>query len=281
MTKTYCGKECSECIDKETLGCTGCTDEKKQIQNKDCKIVNCCLKKGHEECNTCGFREKCTILAKRETMSADRIAQREQEKSRKVNAVRKAPLIAKWMNVLFLLSCSTIILRLIVQYGLNNKFAADIFNYAVTGTYSIILLQMASEEDRYRNACYYGLAAAVSGIALTFSGLPENELFYMLALVNAVVGFVSQFYEFMGHSNVVKDASTEMSAKWQNLWKWYIGTLAVLAGSIIGAVILPLIGALAMLGAAIALIIVLILQIIYLYETAEIFRKIIMRNSVE
>ena len=37
----------------------------------------------------------------------------------------------------------------------------------------------------------------------------------------------------------------------------------------------------AMLGAAIALIIVLILQIIYLYETAEIFRKIIMRNSVE
>ena len=86
MTKTFCGKDCSVCIEKGSLSCTGCTDEQKQIQNKDCEIANCCLKKGHEECNTYGFRGECTMLAKQETMPADRIAQREPDEKRRAEA---------------------------------------------------------------------------------------------------------------------------------------------------------------------------------------------------
>ena len=283
MTKTFCGKDCSVCIEKGSLSCTGCTDEQKQIQNKDCEIANCCLKKGHGECNTCGFREECTILAKGETMPAERIAQRERDEKRKAEALRKAPVMAKWLKILFGFSCVTIILKLIVEYGFANELATNIFEYAVMGIYSLILLQMAKEEDLYSKACYYGLAAAAIGLitVLVFKNMLENPLVVVITLVGAILGFVGEFCEFMGHASVLKEASEEMSEKWKTLWKWYIGMIAAAVGCIIFILIDTILGTMFTLAVTVALLVVSIMKLVYLYETAEIFQRISDRNSIE
>ena len=77
----------------------------------------------------------------------------------------------------------------------------------------------------------------------------------------------------MEHSKVLSGVYNELSEKWEVLWKWYIGLFLGMFGCIIVMLIIPVLGAIAILGYAIGTIVVSILKLVYLYRTAKIFRE--------
>ena len=93
-----------------------------------------------------------------------------------------------------------------------------------------------------------------------------------VVIVTIVVDMLGEYYEFMGHTDVLCDVDTVLSDKWFNLWKWYLGTfLCIISGTVL-AVILPLIGLLVVLAATVGTLVVNVLKIVYLYKTAKAFR---------
>ena len=68
MAETYCGKSCIECAKKEILNCPGCKAGPGRRFGGDCRLAQCTREKGHEACETCGFRGECSNLKRREEM---------------------------------------------------------------------------------------------------------------------------------------------------------------------------------------------------------------------
>ena len=77
----------------------------------------------------------------------------------------------------------------------------------------------------------------------------------------------------MAHSAVLSGGDNELSEKWEVLWKLYSGLFLGMLGCIIVMLILPILGAIAILGCAIGTVVVSILKLVYLYRTAKIFRE--------
>ena len=283
MTKTYCGKDCSVCMDKEALNCTGCTDEENRMQNKDCEIAGCCVKKGHEDCATCVLHDGCGTIKRRERMSSNRIKQREEEEHRKAEVLRKAPIMAKWMKLLFWFSCIMIILDFAVSFALNGSVITEIFSYAVAAAYSVILLKMAKAEELYKTAGCFGLAAAVIGLIAAWicRDMQDDVMVSVIAVIPGILGFIYEYCEYMSHASVLKEANAEMSEKWENLWKWYIGLIIAIVSCIVIVLISPVLGGILMLAGTIGLLVLGFVKIAYLHEPADIFQKIVDQNGVE
>ena len=70
-----------------------------------------------------------------------------------------------------------------------------------------------------------------------------------------------------------------LSEKWRKLWRWYVGLLIAAAAGILilfmglMAFAVLIIGAVVILAAAIGILVVGILKLVYLYRTAKVFRN--------
>jgi hypothetical protein len=72
-----------------------------------------------------------------------------------------------------------------------------------------------------------------------------------------------------------------LSEKWEKLWVWYIASFAATVGrSILGLIagflsfgLLSVLLVLVMLAASIATVVVSILKLVYLYQSAQLFRN--------
>jgi len=280
MAETYCGKSCSECEYQEALGCPGCKAGPGKQYAAECRLAKCCRDKGHSECATCEFCINCNTLRSRERIPEERLKRIENEKARKAAIAARAPFLGKWLWVLFwLIVPGTVASCMSIDYlrpYLPGLYTAGLVLNAVTSAlYGIILLRLAAEEDRYRTAgiCVL-ISAAVSALIFCIAGgdaVPGWTL--LLSLPASVVSFVGKYNEFTAHSIVLTGVDNELSWKWTVLWKWFIGSFCAVFGSILVLVILPILGLLVMLAAAIAFLVVGIVQLVYLYKTASLFRN--------
>ena len=84
---------------------------------------------------------------------------------------------------------------------------------------------------------------------------------------------IGEYYEFMGHTDVVHDVDRALSEKWFKLWKWYIGTFLGMIGGTVLAVIIPLIGMIVVLASTIGTLVVSIVKIVYIYKMSKVFRN--------
>ena len=101
MAETYCGKSCEECTKKEQLNCSGCKTGPGRQFGGDCELAKCVRDKGHETCETCGFKGNCGTLRSRESMPDYRIRKIESEKMRKAAIAKRAPVLGKWLWIIF------------------------------------------------------------------------------------------------------------------------------------------------------------------------------------
>ena len=115
------------------------------------------------------------------------------------------------------------------------------------------------------------IVVALAAGAVSVSQTPAWTL--LLTIPAGIIGFVGEFNEYMGHSEVLAGVDDGLAVKWGTLWKWYIGLFLGLLGCIVVLLIFPVLGALAMLGAVIGLVVVGILKLVYLYRTAKFFRE--------
>ncbi len=290
MTKTYCGKDCELCTQKEQLGCWGCTDDKNRIQYKTCEIADCCLKMGHEQCGTCSFREKCDKLAKRDNMANDRIVQRDAEAMKKANALRKAPFMAKWLMILF---------WVMIVSGIGSFLSGDLVKESIPALYyvgtgvniagslllALIMLKLSCEETLYRSAayCYLGSTAislVTASILFLSTDLTDWLAFsLLLSIIAMIVVLLSIYYEYKAHANVVRDTSEAMADKWEDLWGYTVKILIALVVLIIFSGALGILGIIATLIVLILFFVVSIMKFVYLYEMVKLFQGVAERKE--
>ena len=280
MAETYCGKSCDECTKKEQLNCSGCKTGPGRQFGGDCELAKCVRDKGHETCETCGFKGNCGTLRSRESMPDYRIRKMESEKMRKAAIAKRAPVLGKWLWIIFWLIIPSTIGSIMSNENtakiLPGLFMpGQIINAICSLTYGAILLKLGSEEDRYRTAGICALiAGASSALAAIINGGSDGATWILIFTIPAaIVAIVGEYNEYMAHSAVLSGVDNELSEKWEVLWKWYIGLFLGMLGCIIVMLILPILGAIAILGCAIGTVVVSILKLVYLYRTAKIFRE--------
>ena len=88
MAETYCGKLCDECTKKEQLNWSGCKTGPGRQFGGDCELAKCIRDKGHETCETCGFKGNCGTLRSRESMPDYRIRKIEADSDEQNEYVR-------------------------------------------------------------------------------------------------------------------------------------------------------------------------------------------------
>ena len=285
MAETYCGKNCAECTQKELLNCQGCKYGPGRRFGGDCKIAKCVMEKGHETCETCSFMGNCSIQRSCTGMPEERIRRLEAEAARKAEAAKQAPLLGKWLWIIFWLiipsSVASILTnQTVIQYLPGLNLPGQILNAICCAIYGISLLKLASVEEFYKKAGIFVLIAggisAVDAIATGTAGAVQAPAWtWLLTIPAGIIALIGEYNEYMGHSAVLAGVDNELSEKWASLWKWYIGLFLGMLGCILVMLILPLLGALALLAAAIGVVVVSIKKLVYLYRTAKFFRNII------
>lgn len=283
MAETYCGKACADCEQKEQLNCRGCKSGPGRKFGGDCKIAKCAVDKGHEACDTCSFKDTCSPLRNRDNMTDDRHRKMEAEAARKAEIAKQAPVLGKWLWIVFWLIIPSSISGLmtdqtIVQYLPKLHFPGQIINTICLVVYGAALLKLTVVNNRYKKAGVYllirGGVSIVVALAAGAASVSQTPAWTLLLTIPAgIIGFVGEFNEYMGHSEVLAGVDNDLAVKWETLWKWYIGLFLGMLGCIVIMLIFPILGALALIGAAIGILVAAVLKLVYLYRTAKIFRE--------
>lgn len=280
MAETYCGKSCAECAQKEGLNCPGCRPGPGRQFGGDCELARCCRDKGHEVCETCGFKGNCGTLRSRESMPDHRRRTQEAEAQRRAAISQRAPDLGKWLWVIFWLVIPSAVASVltndtVVSMAPALKLPGSILQTACSIAYGVILLKLAVHEDRYRTS---GICALVTGacclLTAVITGAGETPAWTLLfTLPAAIVALVGEYNEYMAHSGVLTGVDSELSDKWHKLWGWYILFMVALVLSLLLVMIIPILGLLVTLASTIGISVVSILKLVYLYRTAKLFRE--------
>ena len=281
MEESYCGRSCRECTKKELIRCYGCKTETINHLGNDCELAKCAYDKGLDSCRMCENKGTCSGLKTREEMpnyqsreSQNVYLVNTREEKRKEMLARRAPLLGKWLEILFwipIFSIGPLILTIIpntVLYILGTMLSI-VLGIARGG----ILIKISSEERRYRTAGICVLITTVVDKVLL--GLDTSEGIWTVLFVTipiGIIGYVAMYNEFMAHAIVLENVDDELSDKWRKLWMWYIGSMIAMVGSVVLLVFVPVLGIMIMLAAAIVLIVSAVLSWVYLYRTAKVFR---------
>ena len=116
------------------------------------------------------------------------------------------------------------------------------------------------------------ITALLDGGAIFIS---NEALALTVSLCSAILSFFSCYNEFNAHADVLAGLDNELSDQWRKLWKWMlIATLALMVGVIFTVMVL---GAWVFLAAIIALLVIGILKLVYLFRTAQTFQDVAAR----
>lgn len=279
MEETYCGKVCAECREKEMQNCPGCKAGPGSPYGGDCTLAQCCRDKGHKECSTCGFNGQCVTLRGRDYIPEYRTRRMEAEKLHAQAIAQRAPVLGKWLWILFWLIIPSSVAAIMKNENIAGAIPAvavpgQILNILCSVSYGLILIRLASEDEKYRKA---GICKLIScGISLLSSLLPGSPaLIFMIPIAAAaiVVFLIGAYNEITAHADVLAGLDNRLSDRWTGLWKWHIGIYGAMLGSLLVIVIIPILGLLIIIAAVIGMIVVDIIKLVYLYKTAKAFRN--------
>ena len=280
MAETYCGKTCAECAQKEQLNCQGCKFGPGRQFGGDCELAKCVMEKGHETCGTCSFMGNCSIQRRCAGMPEERIRKREAEAARKAEVAWQAPILGKWLWIIFWLIipnsiASVLTNQTVVAYVPGLNLPGQIISAICSAVYGFSLLKLASVERSYKKAGIFVLiTAAVSVLVALITGTAQPPTWTLLLTLPAlIVAWIGEYHMFHANAAVLKGVENELSEQWCRLWKWTIGLYLGLFGCAVIMLIFPLLGALALFAGAIALLVVGVKKLVYLYRTAKVFRE--------
>ena len=272
-----CGRMCDTCTWKEQLDCPGCQDGPGRRFSGGCPIADCCREKGHTACVTCTFFTGCAL--RRRDMPQNRLWAMEAERERRVRLDRNAPVLAKWLWLLFWLVIPSVFSNILTMDTVAGAFptggiVGNVLAFLISLAYGVLLWQLREVADRYRTAALCYLAGGIISGVLLLPAIPEgNWLWWLLSLPVMVLELCATYQEFYAHAEVLEELDPELAGKWRLLWKWWIGLLLGLFGCIFLALISAILGLLVLLADAIGLLVVGIVKLVYLYRTAKRFRE--------
>lgn len=277
MTETFCGKDCDLCQEKLSEACRGCKEGPGRRFGGDCPIADCCREKYHANCDTCQEAMSCTKRQEKDQMPQLRMAEASAKEEKEVQKREKAKVLGKWLWILFWLLIPNIIAGIMSAESLKPispkmYYFGTILGVAVEVVYCVILFKLRHIEEKYGRAAICtiaGVVLAVIGLILT----EELLVFAVLFLIATVtVSLASTYFLYYAHAAVLEDFDVEFSGKWKTLWKWQVICLGVaVAGSCL--LFLGVLAALLVLVSAIGIAVISIVQLVYLYRMAVLFRE--------
>lgn len=279
MSKPYCGKSCEGCTYRDELGCPGCKAGPGKFWSCECALAKCCKEKGHETCETCSFYANCETRSERERIPEYRLKKQIDEADKAAKAAQKAAFLGKWLWLLFWLVVPATLagfmtIDRIAQLVPALYLPGQLIGIICSAGYGFILLKLASEHHSYRISGICCLVITAIGWVITaVSGSGSAPPWILLlALLVLVVGLIGEYHEYMAHAGVLREVDGSLSQDWSRLWKWYVRTIAGIFGSLLIMLLIPMVGALALLVSVIGLGVVSIKKLIYIYRTAQLFR---------
>lgn len=279
MAESYCGKNCAQCAEKDMLDCPGCRVGPGRFVGTECEAARCCISKGQSRCAECEFCNDCYTLERKDSFLQHRLATVEKDKSRTEMLTKGAPILGRWLCVALWLIIPSMLGSILSNDAIFDResifFAfGQMLSLICAPVYSLVLLRLGSVEKRYRSAAFCVLAGALISAATNymFSG-KEVPLWAMtISIPTTVLSFVGEYFEFMAHSAVLTNVNDRLSAKWETLWKWYIGSSAAYYGGVLLAFVIPALGIMLINAGDIGTVLTRVLKLVYLYQTVKCFR---------
>lgn len=266
MSGTYCGKSCQTCGYRADTGCRGCLEE----ASRECKLALCCRQKGHETCQSCTYNTQCGMYRGKDTAPQFRLAQKKAELEYHQEMKRKGSYMAPKLWIMFWIFIPNAIASVIQEWIPGWQTFGQLLAVACTVVYGILLLKLVCHEEKYRPAGVLNLVLAALNVGVIF--VNHEALALLMSVVVAVVAMLGCYYEFNAHADVLEGADNLLSEQWRKLWKWMLGaTIALVVGVVFT---IMLIGVLVVLAAAIAMVVISVMHLVYLYRTARTFQDL-------
>lgn len=279
MAQNYCGKDCDQCAEKELLGCPGCKVGPGNIIGTECELARCCISKGQSHCTECEFCNDCYTLEKKDQFFQQRLAATEQEKRRAEMLDEDAPTLARGLNIAFWLIIPSMLGSIL---GSGTFFSSDSIFYAFGQllssvsalVYGVVLLRLGFVEKRYQFAGFCVLAGALISAATNymFSGKEVPMWAMAISIPTTVISFVGEYFVFTANGVVLTDLNDKLSAKWNTLWKWYLGSCLAHYGGVLVSFVIPTLGVMLINAGNVGTLVTRLLNLLYLQQTVKCFR---------
>ena len=197
---------------------------------------------------------------------------------------RRAAVFGKWFMIYFWTQIFMIILAFLSSLWLVNGMPADLLvllSYGYSVTEVVIFYQLGRQEDRFKTSAGLALIALVAGIIIDL--LHSEVLAVLWRIPGRIINLIALYHFMIGCAEILLTTDGKLSDKWRSLWKWYID---LRVGAIVGipvflivvdifkSILVVNLGVILVIGIAIAMFVISILWLVYLYRTARCFQQI-------
>lgn len=198
----------------------------------------------------------------------------------------QAQFLSKWYKVLFWLVIPGIAANLLTNENIVAEvpslyWPGQILTVLYAVAYGWVLLQLAAENSRYRKAGIWLIVSTILSVfadVLSNVGLGAAGISLLVVFVAVGISIAGAYQEYQGHSEILSEVDAVLSEKWLKLWKWYVIVLVASFAGVLLIFLSAILGVLAMLFAAIAALVVGVLELVYLYRQAKLFESIAGQN---
>lgn len=192
--------------------------------------------------------------------------------------VSRAPLMAKWLWVMFWANIAHIIINFIkIESSVVYTAIQNILIAICSLVICLSLFKMRGEDERYGRAALCQLIPLVINLIPTLVMDSYNTLVWLSVLVSliaAVLTLLATYNEFHAHSCIVGGLDCELGDRWQKLWVWQIIGIAGTFVSLLLTVLAAGLGAVLVLIVAIYVLVIQIIYLVTLYRSAKAYRAV-------
>ncbi len=276
MSENYCGKSCENCEFFENKSCAGCKEGPGGEKLDFCEVAACCRIKMQDSCEICSSRDVCENIQRHQEVP-DYIQEKLKNDFDRDEKIKDRAKVADKWKVLFFWSIAAIVVRTLFSDSAIELFPAFEYISAIGEAIcyiaiSITVFNMASVIKEYRFAGYCQIIYAVALVLILF--LPEDQGI-ILGLIASIISYVGDCRELKCHGMMFAGIDDEMEGKWAKTHKWFVISCYVLFGSIVVMLVSLGIGVVALLAAGIGLYVLNIIRLVYLYKSANLFKKLV------
>lgn len=191
--------------------------------------------------------------------------------------VGRAPLMAKWLMIMFWMNIAQIIINFIkIESSVVYTTTQAILVNVCTLIICLALFQMRGEDKRYRLAALFMLIPivldTVFGVVIGYGD--SIGMVILVALISVILSLLAAYNEFHAHSCIVGGLDSELGDRWQKLWGWQIIGIAGTFVSLLLTVLAAGLGAVLVLIVAIYVLVIQIIYLVTLYRSAKAYRAV-------
>lgn len=272
----YCGKDCASCGWKERLRCAGCEEGLGRRFSGPCEIAACCREKGHRRCDTCGHVSGCPRWAGREEVPARELRRREAERARQETLAEQAPILGKWLWLLFWLvvprEAGGLLAAVLGRFvpWMNGLGTALVLGCALASSFFFWKLGPVRREYRAAALCQTAVIALNLPRQLLSEGHPALTV---IGLAIIGLGLYRDYRAYSAHAQALGGVDDGLAEKWRRLWKYTVWDMCGMAASLLLLLMSPALGLLLVIICSLGLLVLAALEMVCLWRTARVFRE--------